>query len=446
MKRFRTIIFWAHLCIGVAAGTIIALLCFTGAVLAFEDDFIAAAEKSSVTLDVAANAERKEVDELVHLAQQAEPDATFTQLVISSDPAAAWRLNIGRRDFRYINPYTGELWQSEAQGLRDFFFFNFELHRWLVLQDASRDTGRMITNVANVGFFFLCASGFYLWFPRVWRWKAFRAVLLLKPSAKGKARDFNWHNFFGFWALIPLILMILTGSFFYYDWAKDGAKLLFGPSAPRPGTHLVATQNATAPTQSTKPLSMEARFNVASAWSAGWEEISMPIASASKGRRGQGQGRGLGGGQGSGQGEGPGSGQGGHGDGDGTGPGVASALGGAGTGPGAAQGGARRGPSVDPAVVLVAEAGQWFPYNRPSEILVDLKSGAITAERRPSELTLREKLHSSLRYIHTGESGLLPGKIIAFLGCIAGMILVYSGFALSYRRLMNSRRKKKASD
>lgn len=425
MKRFRKIIFWAHLCIGVAAGTIIALLCFTGAVLAFEDEFIAAAEKSSVTLDVAANAERKEIDELVHLAQQAEPDVTFTQVVISSEPTAAWRLNIGRRDFRYLNPYTGELWQSEAQGLRDFFFFNFELHRWLVLQNASRATGRMITNVANVGFLFLCVSGLYLWFPRVWRWKAFRAVLLLKPSAKGKARDFNWHNFFGFWALIPLIFMILTGSYFYYDWAKDGAKLLFGPSAPRPGTHLVATQNTTAPTESAKPLSMEARFETASAWSAGWEEISMPIASASKGQRGQGPGRG--------------------GHGDGSGPGGASALGGAGTGPGTAQGGARRGPSVDPAVVLVAEAGQWFPYNRPSEILVDLKSGVITDERRPSELTLREKLHSSLRYIHTGESGLLPGKIIAFLGCIAGMILVYSGFALSYRRLMNSRRKKKAS-
>jgi uncharacterized iron-regulated membrane protein len=441
MKRFRTIIFWAHLCIGVAAGLIIALLCFTGAVLAFEDDFITVAEKSSVTLDVDASAERKDIDELVRMAQEAEPDLSFTQIVVSADPKMAWRLNAGRRDFRYLNPYTGELWQSEAQGLRDFFFFNFELHRWLVLQDASRATGRVITNVANVGFLFLCVSGFYLWFPRVWRWKAFRAVLLLKPGAKGKARDFNWHNFFGFWALIPLILMILTGSYFYYDWAKDGAKLLFGPSAPRAGTQLVA-KTAGASAQTGKVLSMEARFDAASAWSQDWERISMPIISKSSAKRG-GEGRGRGLGQGRGEGVGQGAGQGGLGAGlgDGLGDGSGAAQGKAGAG--AAVGGARRGPRVNPAVVLVQESGQWFPYNRPSELLVNLYNAEIDAERRPGDLTLREKLHSSLRYIHTGEAGLLPGKIIAFLGCIAGMILVYSGFALSWRRLMSRRRKKK---
>ncbi len=422
MKRFRKIIFWAHLCIGVIAGLIIALLCLTGAILAFEEEFVAATEQASVTLEVAATAERKAIDELVHIAQTVEPDVAFSQIVVSSDPQAAWKLNIGRRDFRYLNPYTGEVWQSEAQGLRDFFFFNFELHRWLVLKDASRDTGRMITNIANVCFLFLCLSGFYLWFPRVWRWKAFRAVLLLKPKAKGKARDFNWHNFFGFWALIPLILMILTGSYFYYDWAKGGAKLLFGESAPRVGTELFAEQ-ATAPVKRGAPLSMEARFDAASQWSGAWDTISMPIANSSKGR--QGEGRQATGGQGGGDGSGAAAGGAAHG----------------GAGPGAAQGGARRGPSVDPAIVLVHETGQWFPYNRPSELLVDLGSGAITAERRPEDLTLREKLHSSLRYIHTGQSGLLPGKIIAFLGCLAGLILVYSGFALSLRRLMNRRRK-----
>ncbi|MDQ8194964.1 PepSY-associated TM helix domain-containing protein [Coraliomargarita sp. SDUM461004] len=439
MKRFRKVVFRVHLCVGVVAGLIIGLLCLTGAVLAFEDDFIAAAEKDSVILELAAAAERKAIDELVRMAQEAEPDAIFSQIVIASEPSTAWRLNIGRRDFRYLNPYTGEIWQSEAQGLRDFFFFNFELHRWLVLQGDSRDTGRMITNVANLGFLFLCLSGLYLWFPRVWRWKAFRAVLMLKRGAKGKARDFNWHNVFGFWALIPLILMILTGAYFYYDWAKAGARGLLGPSAPRPGTQLVARGAAAA--TSGAPLSMQARFDVASAWSADWEEITMPIvSSASRGRRAAG--RGIGSGAGRGSGLAPGGGTGGQGAGDGSGPGGAIV---AGSGPGAAQGGGRRGPSVDPAVVLVQEAGQWFPYNRPSELLVDLHSGVITAQRQPSDLSLREKLHSSLRYIHTGEAGLLPGKIIAFLGCFAGLILVYSGFALSYRRLMSSRRKKTAS-
>ncbi len=401
MKRFRKVIFWAHLCVGVVAGIIIAILCLTGAVLAFEEEWIAAAEKDSITLELDASRERKEIDVLVRDTRKAEPELKFSQIIIPADAATAWRLNVGRRDFRYLNPYTGELWQSEAQGLRDFFFFNFELHRWLVLQGESRDTGRMITNVANLGFLFLCLSGLYLWCPRVWRWKAVRAVLLLKPGAKGKARDFNWHNVFGFWALIPLILMILTGSYFYYDWAKDGAKLLFGPSAPRAGTQLhAATKDG--PVSHGQVLSMEARFQAARAWSATWEEIRMPIPSEGQGKFGQ-AGRG---------------------------------------GPENGGNGARRAPSSDPAVVLVKEQGQWFPYNRPSEIRVDLYTAEIAAERRPSDLSFREKLHSSLRYIHTGQAGLLPGKVVAFLGCVAGLILVYSGFALSLRRLMNSRRKK----
>ena len=46
MKTFRKIVFWTHLAMGLIAGLSIAIMCFTGVLLAFEHEIVEWAEHS----------------------------------------------------------------------------------------------------------------------------------------------------------------------------------------------------------------------------------------------------------------------------------------------------------------------------------------------------------------------------------------------------------------
>jgi len=45
MKLFRQILFWSHLTAGIMAGHFIGVMCFTGTVLAFQDEIVIWAER-----------------------------------------------------------------------------------------------------------------------------------------------------------------------------------------------------------------------------------------------------------------------------------------------------------------------------------------------------------------------------------------------------------------
>lgn len=54
----------------------------------------------------------------------------------------------------------------------------------------------------------------------------------LRPCPKGKARDWNWHNVFGFWCLPILLTISLTGAVIGYRWASDLVYAAAGEKAP----------------------------------------------------------------------------------------------------------------------------------------------------------------------------------------------------------------------
>lgn len=50
------------------------------------------------------------------------------------------------------------------------------------------------------------------------------------------------------------------------------------------------------------------------------------------------------------------------------------------------------------------------------------------------DLPFAQMMRSLNRTLHTGEAGGILGQTLAFLACIGGLVLVYTGFALSFRR------------
>lgn len=50
-----------------------------------------------------------------------------------------------------------------------------------------------------------------------------------------KARDFNWHHVLGIWSAIPLAVIVATASVFYYPWANDLVYQVYGETPPARG-------------------------------------------------------------------------------------------------------------------------------------------------------------------------------------------------------------------
>lgn len=122
----------------------------------------------------------------------------------------------------FVNPHTGKVVDVENTK-NDFFQLMLNLHMNLLLGEP---VGTMITGISVLCFFFLLLSGIVLWFPRKWTIKGFKKGVLIKPSVSIKRLIYDLHNVLGFYALIPALLIALTGLVFAFTWADTSVQFL----------------------------------------------------------------------------------------------------------------------------------------------------------------------------------------------------------------------------
>lgn len=386
--KLRKSLFWLHLGIGVISGLIIGLMALTGAIMAFENEITTAIDSPVSTLTMpAASSQRMSVDDLLSAAKKAQPDVRFTNLEAFAADDQAWILHAGRESSYYLDPYTAQLTAPRSTAWKEFFHTVEMLHRWLLTSDENRSFGKAITGAACLSFFGLCITGLYLWFPIHIHRRALKSGLVIHWKAKGKARDYNWHRVFGFWALPILLIIIVTGCFFSYEWMKKATISTLGP-APARGIEIPsAFQNDFKPNPAALP--METIYQKACGWSPTWTSINLPLPKAKQQKQNHAERRPR------------------------------------------PKGKGHHEPSNS---IAITESDVNFP-RRPSQILIHPMSGELIAEANIRHLSFGQKILSSMKGIHTGEAGYLPGKIIAFLASVSALILVYTGFALSFRRL-----------
>ncbi|SDZ56749.1 Uncharacterized iron-regulated membrane protein [Flavobacterium aquidurense] len=118
----------------------------------------------------------------------------------------------------YMNPYTGEILNIKSVSRTDspdFFRFILNGHRALWLP---YDIGRPIVGVAVLIFVFLLISGLVLWWPTKWiksiRDKSFK----IKWSATFKRVNYDMHNVLGFYSMIFLLFISITGLVWSFGW------------------------------------------------------------------------------------------------------------------------------------------------------------------------------------------------------------------------------------
>lgn len=269
----RTAVFWLHLATGLTAGSVILVMSVTGVLLAFEPQLVERAERdlwraAPPTVD----APRLPLAAVVAGAPAGAGIERATTVTLRPDPRSSVRVGFGRDGAVFMNPYTGAV-VGPGSRTHDVLHAVEDWHRWL----GSRDLGRPITGACNLAFLGLALSGLYLWWPRAWSRSAVRAVTVLDVGLRGRARDFNWHNAFGFWCAPILVVLTLTGTVMSYQWASDLLYRMTGHEPPPAAGPAGARGERRRAGGESKPLDLDALYTRAAAQSAGWVTLTLRL-------------------------------------------------------------------------------------------------------------------------------------------------------------------------
>ena len=236
---------------------------------------------------------------------------------------------------------------------------------------GSKEVLRPVTGAANIAFLFLAISGLYLWWPRTWTRTAVRAVAVFDPRLSGRARDFNWHNTAGLWCAPVLVVLTLTGVVMSYQWANNLLYVMTGNTPPPPpGAERTARGDG------------ERRRSAATA-GASLETLAVRAASQVAGWHR-----------------------------------IMLRL--------PQQPGGR-------ITAFIIEEPSWGPIPR-SQLTLDPITGAVVRWEPHTAANLGRKLRTWVRYLHTGEAFGVIGQLIAGVASAGGVLLIWTGFALAWRR------------
>jgi uncharacterized iron-regulated membrane protein len=371
----RSTIFWIHLVCGVATGLVVLMMSVTGVILTYERQIIAWADRTTYA-PPAPDAARLPLERLVEVARRQRPQLVPTTLMLRNEPDAPVVLAAGRSGSVLADPYSGVVSDPGAAGLRSFFSAVTGWHRWFNATGESRAAARAITGASNLAFLFLIFSGMYLWLPRVFKWAAFRARLLFNSKATtAEARDFNWHHVFGIWSAIPLAVVVATATVFSYPWANALVYRIAGEEPPAPGAGPPRGQAAAEVVVPDGTAIDRLGYDALLAHAAAhgaWQTLTLNL------------------------------------------PASPDAL----------------------TVRIGIDEGNGGQPQRRHTLTLDASTGAVVSYAPFSSQTAGQKARSWIRFLHTGEALGLVGQTVAGLVSLTSILMVWTGLALAYRRLL----------
>jgi uncharacterized iron-regulated membrane protein len=367
------LLFWLHLTAGTIAGLVILVLSLTGVLLAYERQIVASVDSPGLSTPPSPQTPPLAIGALLERVAKARPGIVPSMVSVAVDRTAPVTVSVGREDTLYVDAYTGTVLGEGSRGVRGFFHAVEDWHRWLATEGPIRTTGRAVTGAANLAFLFLVLSGVVLWWPRKGTWRHVRTVTLFQGGLAGRARDFNWHNVAGFWSAVPLALIVATGVVMSYPWANDLLYRLAGSEPPPPrGPSGPGGPAREAASRSTfvSPAGLDAARDAAAAQVPDWRTLVIRLPSS---------------------------------------------------------------PASPLAVTIDRSSGAARPDLR-SSLTLDAATGAVLRHETYASQSLGRRLRTWARWTHTGEAGGLVGQTLAALASAGGVLLVWTGLALAWRR------------
>jgi len=218
---FYRISAWLHLWLGLVSGLIMLVVCLTACIWVFQDEITGLLEPETKVA-----VEHKPVitpSALMHVADSLYPKKKPNYATYQQGKAITLALGQGRKGntILRINPYTGAIISKvdHKEGETDFFRFILNGHRFLWLP---YEIGRPIVNYGTLTFVIILITGMVLWWPRKWTKAAREQAFKIKWKATFKRVNYDLHNVLGFYALLVLLAIGLTGMVYGIEWYSKG--------------------------------------------------------------------------------------------------------------------------------------------------------------------------------------------------------------------------------
>ena len=222
-SRLKYVMFLSHLWLGLLSGVVIMLLCISGCLYSFKTQIIESYNSDKVFVEAKGKEPLtpKKLQELLET-----KDYKLNSIYLPKETNRSWSLSYfdAQENLRstYFDPYSQkELGTSDA-ALDSFFQVVLDFHRTLLLGDF----GRQILGVGVLMFLFLMLSGFILWLPK--KFKHLKQSFTIKFNAKFQRVNYDFHKVVGFYSMLLLAFISVTGIYITYPWVKSGLIVVLG--------------------------------------------------------------------------------------------------------------------------------------------------------------------------------------------------------------------------
>lgn len=218
---FYRISAWLHLWLGLVTGIVMVIVCLTAAIWVFNDEITTLLEPETKVAY-----QDKPVltpSQLKNIAEKKFPGQKVSYVTYQQGKAIYLNLGEGRRGgtTMRINPYTGEVISIKKRkpGETDFFRFILNGHRFLWLP---YEIGRPVVNYSTLIFVITLITGMVLWWPQKWNKNTRQQSFKIKWGASFKRVNYDLHNVLGFYTLLVVSAMALTGMVYGIEWYSKG--------------------------------------------------------------------------------------------------------------------------------------------------------------------------------------------------------------------------------
>ncbi|RFS26960.1 PepSY domain-containing protein [Chitinophaga silvatica] len=248
-----------HRWLGLLSGLVVFVIAITGCLYAFIDELKPICYKERMYVTVPSHGQRLPIDQLRAIAQKAvgetyplkaveiplAADRSIYFRAVKVDPEAIGHANYTKYYWRvFIDPYTGKVLKIEDTKW-EFFNVVVNLHINLLL---GTKIGKPIVNWSVVIFVVMLVSGLILWWPSNKAAAKQRFAFKWKDSTKWKRKNYDLHNILGFYSLLVLLIISLTGLVIAFSWFDNSVQWLAnkGKSATPVAPVFSDTTNTTA--------------------------------------------------------------------------------------------------------------------------------------------------------------------------------------------------------
>lgn len=221
IKLLKKLNAWLHLWLGLASGIVVVVLGITGCILVFEQE-IKSLSSPWLSAEKPAGGAILAPSKIYQSVKNQLPGKEIHSVWYHGENKSA-AVTINSDSTVYVNPYTAKV--IAVVHHEDFFEFIDDGHRRLWLPNK---IGKQVIGWSTFVFFILLITGLVLWWPKKWNKAGKDQSFKIKWKARFKRVNYDLHNVLGFYSMLLVLIMAITGLIMSFSWFNKSIYWLTG--------------------------------------------------------------------------------------------------------------------------------------------------------------------------------------------------------------------------